>query len=294
MKELLLSLCCLTPLLALADPAAPLPPQLKVSCGDVTIALSARHFWNLNGIWHRGRMVCQQNKGFYGTVLSYKGLGWVGTGHLENKIGETEVEVEFLADGKPLPDGAREITASTFSLKKSSRLHLARLHYELRLEQNRLTERVTLEAETEADLGVLYHFMHPWESSFLEYVMQGDQVPPARQLFSAENERQFVWQTAPDWAALYDPAGKLAVLSVVRSARPLTDKPQWLMWNRGRDRKLYYVPGKNVSLKPGTTSDAAMITTFLTAEPAEWLDRAAAIAAELAASLAPVPAAAQP
>lgn len=292
MKNLLSLLFCLTPLLVAADPAASLPDRLQVSCGDVTIALSARHFWNLNGIWYRGHMVCQQNKGFYGTVLSYRGLGWVGTGHLENKIGETEVTVEFLADGKPLPPNAREITATSFSLKKSARLHQARLHYELRLEQEQLTERVTLEAETEAELGVLYHFMHPWESVFQEFILHGDQNPPARQLFSAENERKFVWQTVPEWAALYDPAGKLAVVSVVRSSRPLTAGPQWLMWNRGRDRKLYYVPGKNVSLKPGLPSDAVMVTTFLTAEPEEWPARAAGLAAELAAGLAP--AAAQP
>ena len=120
-------------------------------------------------------MVCQKNKGFYGTVLSYKGLGWVGTGHLENKIGETEVKVEFLADGKPVLPGLDKITTSSFQLKKTSVLHQARLQYELLLENNRLLEKVTLEALTESELGLLYHFMHPWESRFQEFILQGRQ-----------------------------------------------------------------------------------------------------------------------
>jgi len=276
-------------LLLFGDSATDLPAQLLVTSGDVQIELSARHFWNLNGIWFRGRMVCQKNKGFYGTVLAYKGLGWVGTGHLENKIGEKEVTLEFLADGKPIPPGQNKISAKTFSLKKTSRLHQARLHYELLLENNQLREQVTLEAIEESEIGVLYHFMHPWESCFQEFVLQGAQTPAVKQVFSAENERKFVWEPMPTWAALYDPTAKLSVLSVVHSERPLGAEPQWLMWNRGRDRKLYYVPGKKIKHIPGSQSDAVMLTCFIDCEPSSWVEQAAALAAELSTGLKVTP-----
>jgi len=270
---------CLAPLLLLAEPSAALPKKLLVTSGEVQIELSARHFWNLNGIWYRGRMVCQKNKGFYGTVLSYKGLGWVGTGHLENKIGETEVVVEFLADGKPVAPGQDAVTASSFRLKKTSLLHQTRLHYELLLENNCLREQVTMEAVNDAELGVLYHFKHPWESCFQEFILQGSHDPALKQVFSAENERKFVWEKSPSWAALYDPTEKLGVLSVVHSDRLLGPEPQWLMWNRGRDRKLYYVPGKNIKHAPGTKSEARMLTCFFNSEAAEWSSQAAGLAA---------------
>lgn len=280
-----LFLLCLTPLLLLGEAESKLPKSLLITSGEVQIELSSRHFWNLNGIWYRGQMVCQKNKGFYGTVISYQGLGWVGTGHLENKIGETEVKVEFLADGKPILPGQDKVTANSFQLKKTSVLHQTRLKYELRLENNRLREQVILEAITESEFGILYHFMHPWENSFQEFILQGKQKQTEKQIFNAGNEGKFIWEQSPLWAALHDPAEKLTVLSIVHSIRPLTPEPEWLMWNRGRDRKLYYVPGKKIRHTAAMQSDAVMLTCFLDSETAIWPSQAAEMAATLSKEL---------
>ena len=83
----------------------PLPSTVQVTCGAVKLELAKHLFWNLNGIWYEGTQVCRKGKGFYGTVIAFSGLGWVGTGHLENKIGEKEVKVSFLLDGREWQPG---------------------------------------------------------------------------------------------------------------------------------------------------------------------------------------------
>ena len=75
----------------------------------------------------------------------------------------------------------------------------------------------------------------------------------------------------------------------MHSTRPLAPEPQWLMWNRGRDRKLYYVPGKKIRHIPGTQSDAIMLTCFLDSDPASWPNQAAELAKEIGIELSGKP-----
>ena len=97
-----------------------MPSTVQVTCGAVKLELAKHLFWNLNGIWYEGTQVCRQGKGFYGTAVAFSGLGWIGTGHLENKIGEKEGKVSSLLDGREWQPGAMPAKGKSFTMKKSA------------------------------------------------------------------------------------------------------------------------------------------------------------------------------
>jgi hypothetical protein len=265
-----------------AVPADELPDTIQVTSGDVEIELGARVFWNLNGIRYQGKSVCQKGKGFYGTVLSFSGLGWVGTGHLENKIGETEIKCEFTVDGKPWAPAAEPVKCNRFEMKKSSLLYQVRVEYRLLVENNRIREDVKLTAEKDSKLGVVYHFMHPWEPMFTEYLLCNRDGQEDRDVFSDKNLRIIMPFLKPDWASFYAPAEQLGLLSVVRdTSNPPVPADEWLIWNRGRDRKLYYVAARKADWKAGHQASAGMITAFFPATPENWQKQASEQASAL-------------
>lgn len=280
MKKLCLTLVIVA--LARLVPANELPKTIQAVVGDLKIELAARSFWNLNGIWYKDRSICQKNKGFYGTVLSYSGLGWVGTGHLENKIGETEIKCEFTADGKSWLPVAEPVTCRRFEMKKSSLLHQIRVEYRLLVEDNRIREDVKLTVEKDSKLGVVYHFMHPWEPMFTEYLLCNRDGQENADVFSDKNLRRTMPFLKPDWASFYAPADQFGLVSVARdTSTPSLDANEWLIWNRGRDRKLYYVAARKADWKAGAQFSAGMITGFFSAAPQDWKKAAAEQAALL-------------
>lgn len=267
MKKWLMALIAVTGLALMA--ADELPPYAQVTVGEIKIEVAKRVFWNMNGIWYKGRPVCRRNAGFYGAVIGYQGLGWVGTGHMENKIGETELKVEFFLDGKPWQPVSAPVACNTFEMRKSSLLHQIRVDYTLKLEKGRIYEDARLTVEKEAKFGVLYLFMHPWEPVFTEYRMVKRGGEEDKGVFSAENKGKMIEVPAPAWGSYYAPQEKIGFVSVVRdtSAAPIKND-SWLMWNRGNDRKLYYVAARTSTVQAGQQFSYKMVTAFFTGENA--------------------------
>lgn len=254
----------------------PLPSTVQVTCGAVKLELAKHLFWNLNGIWYEGTQVCRKGKGFYGTVIAFSGLGWVGTGHLENKIGEKEVKVSFLLDGREWQPGAMPAKGKSFTMKKSALLHQVRLEYEVHLENSRLRETAGIHVEKNSRIGIMYHFMHPWEAIFTEYLLHDRNGGIKEGKFDASNRNRLVPEPFPLFAAFYAPKEKIGFVSRVTAEKPITGKDEWILWNRGSDRKLYYVPVRTATLKSGNSYEWSMTTDFFTVPPDQWKKKAAA------------------
>ena len=244
------------------------PAMLHVQCGKMEIFLSPQFFWNLNGIKRSGVMIGRQDRGFYGTVIRYD-VGWVGTGHLENKIGEKDVEVQFFRDGAGfIPDG-KKISCRKFMMKKSSKLHHAKLDYTLILEDDLLTETAKLHFFNDEKITVAYNFMHPWHSSFENYravSTSGEAVSGT--MPGKENGKMYTF-SAPASASFYSNELQTALISRVTADKsPLGS---WLFWNRGEnDRKLYYRPLHQTPVKAGNIMQWTMTTSFRTISYADW------------------------
>ena len=242
--------------------------MLHVQCGKLEIFLSPQFFWNLNGIRRNGVMIGRQDRGFYGTVIRYD-VGWVGTGHLENKIGETEVKVKFFRDGTGFSPDGKKITCRKFVMQKSSLLHHARLDYTLTLEDDLLTETARLHFFNDEKIPLAYNFMHPWHSSFENYrAVSASGETVSGTMPNQENGKMYTF-SEPAAASFYSKEFQTALISRVTAGKsPLGS---WLFWNRGdNDRKLYYRPLHQTAVKTGNIMQWTMTTAFRTLSYDNW------------------------
>lgn len=247
------------------------PRSIRIESGDTHIELAAHFFWNLSGIWYKGENVGLKGRGYYGTVADFDSLGWVGTGHLENKIGETELKVEFWVDGQPWQATETPVKCTRFEMRKRSLLHKLRLEYTLKLENNSLREFAAVTVEDDCRIRVLYHFMHPWMPKFTEYLVASRTKEMISGTFSTTNQETIPGNN-PDWVAFYASPEQFGIISIVRDCSlPSASGDGWLIWNRLlEDRKLYYIPSKRADLRKDRRFESEMITAFFTASPENW------------------------
>ena len=245
------------------------PTQLHIQCGDIGIFIAPHLFWNLNGITYKKFFPGRQNHGFYGTVIRYD-VGWVGTGHLENGIGETGVTLEFTRDGKPFTPGKETVECKSFTMTKRSKLHRGDLIYQHKLTDGVISESASLHFPEQQDLKIIYNFMHPWHNSFEDYrVLAADGKVNSGNMPRSEKGKMITFGQ-PKIASFYSRAWNLALVSKVSAGTgsPLGD---WLFWNRGeQDRKMYFRPLFNAAVPAGSTFTWSMQTVFRPATPAQW------------------------
>jgi hypothetical protein len=259
MKKTILSAIVLT--LAASTAFAQLPNSFQVKNGKIKIELLKRSFWNMNGIWYDNIEICRKGTAWYGTVIATK-TGFVGSGHMENKIGEKDVQVEFFLDGKPWTPVAGVTECSRFEMKKKSLLMVLLTKYTLKLENEGITERVSIKntASKNYYVSVLYNFMHPWHSRFTDYSITGHSGTVRSGIFSNTKREEFKGKF-PQKASCSSSSDNIAFTSLLTSEPELGKQDFWFVWNRKSDRKLYYgVSGK--SFEPGREYVWNMTTSF--------------------------------
>lgn len=77
-------------------------------------------------------------------------------------------------------------------MKKSALLHQVRLEYEVHLENSRLRETARIHVEKNSRIGIMYHFMHPWEAIFTEYLLHDRNGGIKEGKFDASNRNRLV------------------------------------------------------------------------------------------------------
>ena len=254
-------------LTALTSTAA--PEQLNIRSQNIEITLSPKLFWNLNGIVYRNKLIGRQNHGFYGTVIRYD-VGWVGTGHLENGIGETELKLTFTRDGKPFTPEQEQIECRSFSMIKHSKLHHAELIYTLKLENDTLTESAELHFLKDQPLKIIYNFMHPWHHTFENFRLISADGKIEQGVMPIDQKGKMLIFPRPLPASFYSDKLNVALFSTVSASQnsPLGD---WLFWNRGeQDRKMYFRPLFNKSVAKGEVMKWSMTTTFMDTGAENW------------------------
>lgn len=166
-------------------------------------------------------------------------------------------------------------------MRKSSLLHQIRVDYALKVEKGQIREDIKLTVEKEAKFGVLYLFMHPWEPTFTEYRIVKRDGSEDKGVFNSDNEKKMIEAATPSWGTYYAPQEKIGFVSVVKDTSEKTlQEDSFLMWNRGSDRKLYYVASRKATLQPGQQFSYKMITSFFTGDNAPEV-----LAKELTAAL---------
>lgn len=262
----------LSVLSVLAVSGTELPDKFQVKCGEITVGVSKRSFWNLNGIWFKGTECCFANTAWYGTTTSY-GKGWVGSGHLENGIGEKEVGVKFFLNGAVWHPVSGQTAAESFEYEKTSLVGEMQLKYSVKVSPEKIVELVEMRMRRPMGMTV-YHYMHPWNRIFTEYLFIDRNGEKQSGVF-ASDKRDMKFLKHPFRFAGYSPRMKTGFIQELESISPITQEETFLLWNRLSDRKLYFVPVREKKVPANVDFKWSMTTVFFNAEPEQWQKNAA-------------------
>ncbi len=230
MKITILSAVILT--LAASTAFAQLPDSFQVKDGKIKIELLKRAFWNMNGIWYNNIEICRKGTGWYGTTVTNKS-GCVGSGHMENKIGEKDMKVEFFLDGKQWTPVAGVTECKSFEMRKKSLFYALFAEYTLILENETMKERISIKNTDSKQfyVSVLYNFMHPWHSRFTDYSITGRDGAAKSGVFS-DTKREEIRVKLPQQASFSSSSDQIVFTSLLTSPEGLEKQEFWLAWNR--------------------------------------------------------------
>ena len=254
--------------------SAALPPAITLKCGELDFKLTQYQSWNLGGIDFNGVNVCR-SASYFGNVAMYvlNGKdGWIGSGHKDNnKIGETDVQVKFFADGVEfLPDKKRR-EVKEFELKKSSVLHHLKIEYTLKIKDNTLYEHAKITAVQDTYVKCLYLFMHPMCPVFTS--AKFDYGSGKVETVDFTGKRFQIKKAGTPLAVYFAPEKQIVADSQVKAVKPFVNgaDDKFDIWNRGDkiDRKLYFMALRKRQLKAGDNAEYECVTKFSLDKKAE-------------------------
>ncbi len=262
---------------------AELPPRITVRCGEVTLLLRAASQWTPGRIDFRGTPMTTESSA-YGTVFSFPGVGFIGTGHHENEP-EDLGALAFFLDGKAVEAPGAELEGGSFRFERESRVRSFRLRSVVELRDGRLYESALLRADEDTPQKLLYHFMHAWVPTVSAFLAGKDASPGevvAGTLGDSEEEvRAFRIGERVDWVAVYEPASRRFAVSRLLEA-PASGGHVSLIWNvPGTYRKYYLRCFADDTVPAGFEGLWRMVTAFGESGEEDWQAAARGLAEAL-------------
>ena len=262
------------------------PKSVLVECGDVTVRFDARKFWTMNRVDYKGDRLCRDAKGsHYGTVISIKGIGYVGTGHRENED-ERMLQLEFWKDGEKLPqlEGPQAFKAGVFRVVRHSFIKDFETFNDIIVRDNVIDEKVRILCHKPTKIGWIYNYMHPWTVDFKEYLAPPDAGQQAERtgVFGLVAERNH-WTVlhGASWVALYNPVHKKGIVSMLLQKPEKETSSLELRDVKKVYRKFYLRCLRGRTVPAGFDGSWRMVTGFFEAEQEKWHSHARNRADEL-------------
>jgi len=257
--------------------------RIEVTCGDVTILLRQASQWTPGRIDFRGTPMTTEYSA-YGTVFSFPGTGFIGTGHLENEP-EVLKKLVFSLDGKPIEMLAATLSGETFRFERDSQVRAFSLKNIVELRDNRLYETATVTTDEATPQDQVYHFMHAWVptvSRFLAgYDDTSEEVISGELTDAEETARIFYIQKPVDWVAVYEPISEQFAVSRLLEA-PEGAGNSSNIWNVPPTYRKYYLKCFQKGTVPaGFNGTWKMVTAFGESNLAEWESKASKLAEQL-------------
>ncbi|NQT12065.1 MAG: hypothetical protein HQ582_04920, partial [Planctomycetes bacterium] len=254
------------------------PREIVADVGDLQVRFESRSFWTLYRIDYRGVRLCLDRWGsHYGTVASFPGVGFIGSGHTENEKEEV-VDVKLFVDGGRVEKPEASVRCREIRLEKTSRIRTLVLRTRTSVEGNHIDEEVWLRADEPTPVKLVYHFMHPWTPSATHYcaeLLDGSRIDDT---FTGDRSQRI--DRATRWSAIYDaPSGKGAVTCVLDV--PADDDWRTRYWDvPQRYRKHYLATFLGKTVPADREFHYQVVTTPFEADEESWAEEAARIAGD--------------
>jgi len=252
------------------------PPQITAEVGDLGIRFESRSFWTLYRIDYKGTRICLDRFGsHYGSVVSFPGVGFIGSGHTENED-EQVLGLKLLVDGNPVARPEATVRCRRLRLHKTSRIRSLVLETDICVQDNRIFEDVQLKADKPTPVNLIYHFMHPWTPTATDYIaelLDGKRVDGA---FNGDRKHKIDRPTR--WSAIYDrPSGRGAVTYVLDA--PRDDDWRTRYWDvPNRYRKHYFTTFLGKTVPANKAFRYRVVTVPFEASDTQWERETARVA----------------
>jgi len=248
------------------------PRSITANVGDLGIRLESRSFWTLYRVDYLGKRIGQDVYGsHYGHVFSFKGVGFVGSGHVENEEEQMQ-ELKLEIDGAPVTEVRADYPAvSRLTLIRRAKVRTLEVSSVLTVADNRIDEAAEVTALADTELNYGYICMYPWVTGFSDYAVL-DKDSDIRGKFT--DSKKFMIDKPVTKVAIYDEELGIGVLTTVMEAvntEPRSER-YWDMPNRYR--KHYGVVAIKRTLKAGEKLRYRTVTTPFKAGKEDWIETA--------------------
>ncbi len=248
------------------------PRSINAKVGDLGIRLESRSFWTLYRIEYLGKRIGEDVYGsHYGHVFNFKGVGFIGSGHVENEE-EEMLELKLEIDGAPVAGVRADYPAAkSLTLTRRAKVRTLEVASVLKIADNKIDEAVEVTALADTELNYGYICMYPWVTGFSDYAVLDDNSD-IRGKFT--DSKKFLIDRPVTRVAIYNAGLGIGVETTVMEAVNAEPRSERYWDVPERYRKHYGVVALNRTLKAGEKLRYRTVTTPFQAGPDNWIDTA--------------------
>lgn len=202
------------------------PKEVLVTVGDISTRIDGPKMWTLSGIDYQNTVMATVNSAF-GTVLTIRGVGHLGTAHfldVPGKPGEIEKEIvtslNLFVDDKPLKEFSPQmsLSGSSFLMERTSKIRGVDLQSSVSIRDGVLIETARLHANEEIDLQTAFPLMYAWTPQATAYLFGDENGVIKRGAFLQDGTPAAELVKNSRWVAVFNAiANKGSVAYIVKS-----------------------------------------------------------------------------
>jgi hypothetical protein len=269
------------------------PEEVVVDVGDIRTRIDGPKLWTMSGLEYRGQEMATQESA-YGTVVTIRGAGHLGTAHfleVPGKPGEIEKEdvrtLEFFVDGRRVSEFSphMELAGKSFRMERTSGIRDLDLHSTIVLQDGVVVETERWHARKDIDLRVSYALMYAWTPGATHYAFGDARGLQRHGVFRKEGKSDDGGrEPASRWGAVYNAdTGRGSVIYILQQPPEVETILQWTD-APGIYRKFRLMTFVEKIVPEGFQGTYQSAVGFFEATAADWKEKAAGRAAELAAT----------
>ncbi len=254
------------------------PKEIVVTVGDIRTRIDGPKMWTLSGIDFQNTVMATEDSA-YGTVLTIRGVGHLGTAHfldVPGQQGEVEKEIvtslKLFLDEKPVTDFSPEMTLSgtSFRMERTSKIRGVDLQSSFSIRDGILVETARLQAVEEMDLQTAFPLMYAWTPEATDYLFGNDSGILKRGSFLKEGPTAAGLVKDSRWVAVFNPtSGKGSVAYLLKSP-PDAQSAFFLVDAPGSYRKTALHSFGETIMPKGFDGTYQMAVGFFSATEKDW------------------------